>query len=95
MASLENDQLQTWVDLLNRMPEPAATGAGPAGSGSTGLRVSMSTPVGARTAASRLEREMGETGSSAMRSQVVSLLKQKQELLHRVRNIMLRDHISY
>ena len=94
MASLENDQLQTWVDLLNRMPEPAATGAGPAGSGSTGLRVSMSTPVGARTA-SRLERGMGETGSSAMRSQVVSLLKQKQELLHRVRNIMLRDHISY
>ena len=80
MASLENDQLQTWIDLLNRAPESVDTVAGPS-SGSTGVRVSMSTPVGARTA-SRLERG----GSDAMRSQVVSLLKQKQELLQRVRN---------
>ena len=79
MASLESDQLQTWVDLLNRAPESAADTA--PSSGNTGLRVSMSTPVpGARTA-SRLDR-----GDAAMRSQVVSLLKQKQELLQRVRD---------
>ena len=86
MASLESDQLQTWVDLLNRAaPESAAdTVAGPS-SGNTGLRVSMSTPVphGARTA-SRLDR--GGSDAAAMRSQVVSLLKQKQELLQRVRD---------
>ena len=79
---MENEEVQTWVDLLNHDQGSGAVNGGESDVGRS-LKVSMSTPVRSRTA-SRVERGREEVRTDLMRSQIVSLLKQKQQLVKQV-----------
>ena len=74
--------VHTWVDLLNSEETPSKSDGGR----SRGVKISSRTPRANRTA-SRLTGQPGhgEVGQTeALRAQVMSLLKEKQELRKKV-----------
>lgn len=79
----EETRVQTWVDLLSHEAGAAAMNGEMSGGSSQGLKVTMDTPVRTRSA-SKVDRNREEGRTDIMRSQIVSLLKQKQELVKQV-----------